>query len=191
VASGARLIVSLIAGVVIFRLNFSLWGWRGAARFLPAFFPASLAKSSWEEVMSETVEREAVGADLALLVGRILLALIFIPAGFHHLTNSSGFAGYLDAHGVPLSSVVAVVAGCVEFFGALAILLGFGTRYAAPLLALFSLIAALVGHRYWNETGAQYANQYNHFFKDVAITGGFLVLYAVGPGRWSIDRRGR
>jgi putative oxidoreductase len=141
--------------------------------------------------MSGAVEREAAGADIALLVGRILLALIFIPAGFHHLTDASGFAGYLDANGVPLSSVMAVVAGCVEFFGGLAILVGFGTRYAAPLLALFSLVAGIVGHRYWNETGAQYANQYNHFFKDVAIAGGFLVLYAVGPGRWSIDRRGR
>jgi len=141
--------------------------------------------------MSEAVEREGVGGDVALLVGRILLAILFIPAGFRHLTESSGFAGYLEAHGVPAGSAVAVVAACVEFFGSLAILLGLGTRYAAPLLALFSLVAAIVGHRYWNETGAQYANQYNHFFKDLAIAGGFLVLYAAGPGRWSIDRRGR
>ena len=141
--------------------------------------------------MSEAVEREAAGGDVALLVGRILLAAIFIPAGYHHLTASSGFASYLDAHGVPLSSAVAIVAACVEFFGSLAILFGLGTRYAAPLMALFALIAALLGHRYWNAEGAEYANQYNHFFKDLAIMGGFLVLYAAGPGRWSIDRRGR
>jgi putative oxidoreductase len=141
--------------------------------------------------MSEAVEREAAGGDVALLVGRILLALIFIPAGFRHLTESSGFASYLEGHGVPASSVVAVLAACVEFFGSLAILFGLGTRYAAPLLGLFSLVAAIVGHRYWNATGAEYANQYNHFFKDLAIMGGFLVLYAAGPGRWSLDRRGR
>lgn len=140
--------------------------------------------------MSEAVEREAAGADVALLVGRILLAAIFIPAGYRHLTESGGFAQYLDAHGTPFSSVVAVIAACVEFFGSLAVLLGLGTRYAAPLMALFALVAALVGHRYWNAEGADYANQYNHFFKDLAIMGGFLVLYAVGPGRWSIDRRG-
>jgi len=140
--------------------------------------------------MSEAVEREAAGGDVALLVGRILLAAIFIPAGYRHLTESSGFAGYLDAHDVPFSSVVAVVAACVEFFGSLAILLGLATRYAALLMALFALVAALVGHRYWNAEGAEYANQYNHFFKDLAIMGGFLVLYAAGPGRWSIDRRG-
>jgi putative oxidoreductase len=140
--------------------------------------------------MSEAVEREAAGGDVALLVGRILLALIFIPAGFHHLTASGGFASYLEAHGVPASPVVAVVAGCVEFFGSLAVLLGVGTRYAAPVMALFSLVAAFIGHRYWNATGAEYANQFNHFLKDLAIAGGFLVLYAAGPGRWSIDRRG-
>ena len=65
--------------------------------------------------MSEAVKREAAGGDVALLVGRILLAAIFIPAGYRHLTESSGFAGYLDAHGVPFSSVVAVAAACVEF----------------------------------------------------------------------------
>jgi putative oxidoreductase len=140
--------------------------------------------------MSEAVERNAPGGDFVTLLGRILLAAIFIPAGYGHLTQSSGFAGYLNGHGVPASSVVAVIAACVEFFGSLAILLGLATRYVAPLMALFALIAALVGHRYWNATGADYANQYNHFFKDLAIVGGFLVLYAAGPGRWSIDRRG-
>ena len=141
--------------------------------------------------MSETVRSEPAGGDLVLLLGRILLAAIFIPAGYGHLARSSGFATYLAGHGVPFSAVVAVVAACVEFFGALAILVGFATRYVAPLMALFTLIAALVGHRYWNATGAEYANQYNHFFKNLAILGGFLVLYAAGPGRWSIDRRGR
>jgi putative oxidoreductase len=158
-------------------------GLAGSRQILARFLPV-------EDVMSEAVEREAAGGDVALLVGRILLALIFLPAGFHHLTASSGFAGYLDAQGVPASSVVAVLAACVEFFGSLAVLLGAGTRYAAPLMALFSFVAAIVGHRYWNATGAEYANQFNHFLKDVAIAGGFLVLYAAGPGRWSIDRRG-
>jgi putative oxidoreductase len=144
-----------------------------------------------EEVMSEAVERNAAGGDVVLLLGRILLAIVFIPAGYGHLTQSSGFAGYLDGHGVPVSSVAAVVAACVEFFGSLAILLGLATRYAALLMALFSLVAAFVGHRYWNvPAGADHANQYYHFFKDLAIFGGFLVLYVAGPGRWSIDRRG-
>lgn len=142
------------------------------------------------EAVERHVEANVASDDIALLVGRILLALIFIPAGFSHLSQSSGFAAYLEGHGVPASAVMAVVAACVEFFGGLAILLGFATRYVAPLMALFSLIAAVIGHRYWNAAAAEYANQYNHFFKNLAIAGGYLVLYAAGPGRWSIDRRG-
>ena len=140
--------------------------------------------------MSEA-ERNAAGSDIALLVGRILLTIIFLHGGYSHITNLGGFSAYLGNHGVPLSYPVAVVAACVEFFGSLAVLLGLATRYVAPLVGLFTAIAAFVGHPYWSVPAAEQFNQFNHFFKDVAIVGAFLILYAAGPGRWSIDRRGQ
>jgi putative oxidoreductase len=65
-----------------------------------------------------------------------------------------------------------------------------GTRYAALLLALFTAVAALIAHRFWEiPDAAQYMNQMNHFMKNVTIIGGFLVLFAAGPGRLSLDHR--
>ena len=135
--------------------------------------------------------REAAGSDAVLLLGRVLMAAIFLNGGFHKLMGLDGFAGYLAGHGIPFGAYpVAVLAACVELFGALCVLLGLGTRYAALLLALFTAVAALIAHRFWEiPDAAQHMNQMNHFMKNVTIVGGFLVLYATGPGRLSIDRR--
>jgi uncharacterized membrane protein YphA (DoxX/SURF4 family) len=64
---------------------------------------------------------------------------------------------------------------------------------AALLLAAFTIVAALIGHRFWDITdAAQRGNQLNHFWKNIAMIGGFLALYVAGAGALSIDaRRGR
>jgi putative oxidoreductase len=133
------------------------------------------------------------GSDLALLVGRLLMAYIFIPSGFSKLMGLTQFAGGLTNMGVPAdySYWLAVAGACVEFFGAICIVLGLATRYVALLLAIFTLIAALLAHRYWTFTDAtQIRAQTTNFNKNMAIVGGFLILYAAGAGRWSLDRRG-
>ncbi len=141
----------------------------------------------------DTVNRGPAGSDVALLIGRVLMALIFIPSGYGKLMGLTQFAGNLTNMGVPADYAywVAVAAGGVEFFGAICILLGLATRYVAILLAVFTLIAALLAHRYWTFTdAAQIRAQSANFYKNLAIVGGFLILYAAGGGRWSIDRRG-
>jgi len=143
--------------------------------------------------VTAAAEREVVGSsDVVLLLGRVLMAAIFLNGGFHKLMGLDGFAGYLAGHGLLVGAYpVAVLAACIEFFGSLCVLVGLGTRYAAVLLALFTLVAALIAHRFWEISDpAMYVNQMNHFMKNVTIIGGFLVLYAMGPGRLSIDRRG-
>jgi putative oxidoreductase len=135
------------------------------------------------------------GADAALSIARIALAAIFLYSGYGKLMNPAGFSGYLANHGFPggLTYPLALIAGATETLGGLAILLGFQTRYAALLLAAFTLIAALIGHRFWDiADAAQRGNQLNHFWKNVAMIGGFLALYVAGAGSVSIDaRRGR
>ncbi len=141
----------------------------------------------------DTVNRGPAGSDVALLIGRVLMATIFIPSGYGKLMGLTQFAGNLTNMGVPADYAywVAVAAGGVEFFGAICILLGLATRYVAILLAVFTLIAALLAHRYWTFTdAAQIRAQSTNFYKNLAIVGGFLILYAAGGGRWSIDRRG-
>src|SRR5213593_4646107 len=91
------------------------------------------------------------GADAALLIARIALAAIFLYSGYGKLTNPAGFSTYLVNHGFPagISYPLALIAAAIETLGGLALVAGFQTRYAALLLALFTLVAALIGHRFW------------------------------------------
>ena len=146
-----------------------------------------------QEFRTRAAAHEAIGSDAALLMGRVLMAAIFLDSGFHKLTGPDAFAAYLAGHGLAVGAYpVALLAAGVEFLGSLCVLLGLGTRYAAVLLAAFTAVAALIAHRFWEiSDAAQYVNQMNHFMKNVTIIGGLLVLYGAGPGRLSIDRRGR
>jgi putative oxidoreductase len=130
------------------------------------------------------------GANAALLIARIALAAIFLYSGYGKLTNPAGFSGYLVNHGFPggVSYPLALVAGLIEALVGLAILVGFRTRYAALTLALFTLVAALIGHRFWEISDAgQRSNQLIHFWKNMAMIGGFIALYVAGGGAFSID----
>ena len=133
----------------------------------------------------------AAGGSFFMLFGRLALATIFVPDGFGKLTHIDTFAHSLATRGVPMSGLMAVIAGCVEFLGSIAIVLGFKTRYAALLMAVFTGCAALIAPRFWQVSGPAHQDQYYHFMKNVAIIGGFLCLFAAGPGAFAIDRRGR
>ena len=121
---------------------------------------------------------------IIVLVGRILLAAIFILAGFGKLTDISGTAGYFGMYNLPAPSVLAVLAGLVELVGGIAVLVGFQTRIAAFGLAVFCVLSALIAHMDWADL-----NQLIHFQKNLAIAGGFLVLGAYGAGALSVDAR--
>lgn len=118
--------------------------------------------------------------DAAKLVARILLSVMFVLAGYSKITGYAGTQGYMESAGVPGILLPLVI--LTELGGGLLILAGFLTRYAAIALAGFTIIAALVFHR-----APDMVNQLM-FMKNFAITGGFLALFAAGPGRWSVDR---
>ncbi|MBZ9604529.1 DoxX family protein [Phyllobacterium chamaecytisi] len=121
---------------------------------------------------------------LVTLISRILLSILFIPAGFGKLSNIGGTAGFFAGLGLPVPTVTAVVVGLIELLGGLAILIGFKTRYAAILLGIFAIASALVAHLVpWDQ-----ANQIN-FFKNLAIAGGFFVLAQYGAGALSVDAK--
>jgi putative oxidoreductase len=118
---------------------------------------------------------------IVTLISRILLSILFIPAGFGKLTAIAGTAGYFASKGLPLPTVTAVIVGLVELLGGLAVLVGFQTRYAAILLGLFTIAAAFVGH-FSPFDGI-------NFFKNLAIAGGFFVLAQYGAGALSVDAK--
>ena len=123
------------------------------------------------------------------LVGRILLALIFITSGFAKIGGFEGTVGYIASKGLPMASVVAALTILVELGGGLAIAFGFMTRWAALALAVFSVLAALIFHSYWGVPADQVMMQQINFWKNVAIAGGFLALAAFGPGAISVDAK--
>jgi len=119
-----------------------------------------------------------------VLVARILLAIIFILAGFSKLMDIAGTASYFATYGLPAPSALAVVAGLVELLGGLAILLGFQTRVAAWVMAAFCVATAVIAHRDWADF-----NQMIHLQKNLAMAGGFLMLAVYGAGVLSVDAR--
>jgi putative oxidoreductase len=127
----------------------------------------------------------------AMLAGRILLSLVFLIAGYRKLMGVAASAGYFAKLGFPMPDVMVWVAIAIELGGGILLLLGWKARWAAWLLALFTLIAAFAAHRFWEVDPAQYANQMNHFLKNLAIVGGMMFVAAVGPGALSVDGRRR
>jgi putative oxidoreductase len=127
--------------------------------------------------------------DAAALVGRLLLAAIFITSGFGKITGFEGTVGYIASKGLPLPQVAAIIAIIVELGGGILLAIGYKARWAALALAVFTLAAGILFHNYWAVEAAQKMGQQINFWKNVAMTGGFLMAYAFGPGRYSLDRK--
>ena len=122
------------------------------------------------------------------LAGRLLIAALFLVAGIRKVMMFSMSVGYFTKLGFPMPEVMTVIAIAIEIGGALALILGWKTRGAALLLALFTVIATFMAHRFWEFDAAQQANQLNHFLKNAAIIGGLLFVAASGPGRLSVGK---
>ena len=125
------------------------------------------------------------------LIGRLLLALLFLPAGINKITGFAGTVGYIASVGLPLPTLGAIIALVVEIAGGLALIAGFGTRFAALVLAFFTLVASFFFHAYWAVPAAQQFVTQLLFMKNMAVVGGLLTLAAWGAGAWSLDARGR
>jgi putative oxidoreductase len=133
--------------------------------------------------------RAAAGVnDAVLLVGRIALVLMFVMSGAEKFMSLSGTAGAIASKELPYPQVLAAGAAALELIGGLVIIFGWQTRIAALALALFTAIAAYFFHDFWHyPPGPEYTNNMIHFMKNVSIIGGFLMLAAVGAGRYSFD----
>lgn len=122
------------------------------------------------------------------LVARLLMATIFMVFGVRKVLAYAGTVAYFTKLGFPAAEVFTVIAIVIEIGGGILLIIGWKTRWVAWLLALFTLIGMLMAHRYWEFDAAQYANQMTHFFKNVAIIGGLLMVAAFGPGSSSVDK---
>lgn len=123
------------------------------------------------------------------LLGRLLVAAMFLPAGISKLTGFSGTVGYIASVGLPMPAVGATLALLVEILCSIALIAGYGTRAAALVLAAFTLAASFFFHPFWAAPADQAFMASLLFYKNVAIIGGLLILAAFGPGAWSIEGR--
>jgi putative oxidoreductase len=121
------------------------------------------------------------------LIGRVLIALLFIPAGFGKIAGFAGAAGYIASKGVPFPEICAAIAIAVELGLGLLLLVGFQARWAALGIALFTLVITFIFHNYWGVPADQVMMQKQAFFKNIAVVGGLLTIAAWGAGRWSVD----
>ena len=129
--------------------------------------------------------------DVMTLVGRVLVALLFVPAGWAKLTGFAGTVGYIASKGVPLPELCAAIAIAAELGCGLLLLVGFQARWAALGLAIFTLVITPIFHNYWGVPDAQVAMQKLNFYKNLAIFGGLLAYASFGAGGLSFDGRRR
>lgn len=127
--------------------------------------------------------------DAALLLARLGLVALFLPAGLSKIGGFEGTAGYIASVGLPLPQVGAALAIAIEILAPLALLLGWYTRSAAVVLAVFTAVATVFFHNYWAMPADKQFVQQLMFFKNVGVVGGLLALAAAGAGRFSLHAR--
>ena len=123
------------------------------------------------------------------LLARVALGGLFLLFGIRSIMYFAGSVGYFAKLGFPAAEAMVVLAIVIQIGAGLALIAGWQTRWAAWLLVVYVIVAAAMAHRYWESDAAQYGNQMQHFFKNLAIVGGLLMVAAFGPGPMSVDKR--
>ena len=118
------------------------------------------------------------------LVGRIFISLVFLLAGVGKIFNYEGTINYMESFSV--SSYLLIPAIIIEFLFPLLIIIGYKTRVSALILALFSLLLAVIFHSDFSDQ-----MQLISFLKNFAIAGGFLIIFVRGAGKYSLDQRAK
>lgn len=121
------------------------------------------------------------------VVGRVLIAVIFVFSGVAKATGLEGTAGYIAHQGLPAAYLLAVAAMIVELGGGVLLIAGFKTRIAAAVLLLFTLAAGFLFHNFWAVPADQVQNTMIHFMKNISMAGGLLYVVVYGSGPLSVD----
>tara|TARA_Y100000590_G_scaffold250211_1_gene281087 strand:+ start:2259 stop:2630 length:372 start_codon:yes stop_codon:yes gene_type:complete len=116
------------------------------------------------------------------LFGRIFISLLFLLAGIGKIFNFEGTISYMENFGVP--GYLLVPAIIVEILFPILIIIGYQTKMAAMILSLFTMLLAIIFHTDFSDQ-----MQLISFLKNVAIAGGFLIIFIKGAGKYSIDQR--
>jgi len=140
--------------------------------------------SIYESLATNRITSNAGRADLAALIGRVLICVLFLISGYWKLRDPSGTIGYIASVGLPFPQLGYAIALVVEFGVATALLVGFKARVAALVMAAFCVATAMFFHREFDDQ-----NQTVHFLKNLTMAGGLLQIVAFGAGRYAISKQ--
>ena len=113
-------------------------------------------------------------------IGRVLLSILFLIEGLGKISIQEDVIMYMEDYGVP--GILFVPAIILEILFPLFLIVGYKTKWAASIMALFTFTVAMIFHTDFNE-----GMQMIFFLKDIAIAGGFMIIVAYGPGKISLD----
>ncbi len=116
------------------------------------------------------------------LIGRLLLASLFLPAGLQKISGYTGTQGYMEAMGIPGGLLPLVI--LLEIGGGIALIIGFKVRWTALVLAGFCAVSAFIFHYQPDDQ-----MQMILFMKNIALAGSFLILASTGAGKFSLDNK--
>ncbi len=125
---------------------------------------------------------------LGLLIGRLLLAAIFVLSGSNKLMNFEQSAAYIANAGLPIPELLLVIAALIELVGGVLIAVGYKARWAALMIFLFLIPVTYLFHAFWSVEADQVQHQMIQFQKNLAIMGGMLYVALNGPGRYSLGK---
>ena len=114
------------------------------------------------------------------LIGRILISAIFLLSGFNKIGNYDGTVGWMESFGLP--GFLLIPAIILEILFPLLLIIGYQTKIAALVMAIFTIVVAIIFHTNFDDH-----MQFITFFKDIAIAGGFMIIMVNGSGRFSLD----
>lgn len=124
--------------------------------------------------------------NLAALIGRFLISFIFIFSGYHKILDFAGTVAHTASKGMPFPEFLIVIAIIIEIVAGLMVLLGWHARIGAIALIIFIIVVSLVFHAYWTYPPAQAVLQSQMFWKNFAMLGGLLYIFAFGAGKYSL-----
>jgi putative oxidoreductase len=144
-----------------------------------------MAKGSSHPLLSHADGIAAGMTDSLLLIGRILIAAMFLLTVWFGSPN----VGYLTSINYVNPEMMSLLARTAEWVIVISLILGLGTRYGALLGLLFVIIATVTAHRYWGYPQAAQLMQYTFGVKNLAAAGGLIMLFVTGAGRFSLDEK--
>ena len=121
--------------------------------------------------------------EIALIIGRVLFALLFISSGVNHFAQNSAMTAYAKYKKIPMAKIAVYISGLMLVLGGIYIALGFYADLGALLLAIFLIPTAFLMHAFWKESDATAkANERIAFFKDLSLAGAALIIFALLRG---------